>query len=263
LRDLLESHVPRGRRLRADLLYPGDPALTRPADAYRLIIGHNTLDDMERLVRNPVYLMMLRDPVDRILSLYRYWRSFEDEAVERLDLKGPRLAKAHPLGELLDRDDVEVSTNFRNSQAGQLFQGLRHPVELPEAEFLEEAKRRLDSLFWVGLVERYDASVDLLCHRLGWRTPTAHARKNVTARPPDHSGRTRRSDTPGISDDVLAKLEDQNRVDRALVAHAGERLRRDLENMAAERASGASPRRLRGPLWRNMAWKWARGYLRR
>lgn len=154
------------------------------------------------------YVTMLREPVQRVLSHYYGWRAKTAMQVPELEayLTKPR------------------KTPFDNLQVRYLAGESGRVVDVPHGQcttdMLELAKRRVDEEFLlVGLVERFEASMLLLKHRLGWRT-CFYCRSNITRERPQPSE---------IDTDTIAMIEDINTLDMALYAHAKQRLLEAIE----------------------------------
>jgi hypothetical protein len=144
------------------------------------------------------YITMLREPSERVLSLYDYIRE----------------NRAHPLHEEVARLSLEefVTSNVdryevQNGQTRQI-SGVRQDPDRPA---LELAKSNLREFFSViGLVEKFDESLMLLRKKFGWRMPF-YVKKNVT------SQRTARSTVP---ERVRAAIAERNELDIELFAFA-------------------------------------------
>ena len=157
----------------------------------RVIAGPIPFGVHRDLPRPSTYITMLREPSERVLSLYDYIR----ENV------------AHPLhGEVagLSLEDFVASEvdayEVQNGQTRQI-SGARH---VPDRPALELAKNNLREFFSVvGLVESFDESLMMLRKALGWRMPF-YVRKNVT------SQRTARATVPQR---VRKLIADRNALD--------------------------------------------------
>jgi hypothetical protein len=144
------------------------------------------------------YITMLREPSERVLSLYDYISQH----------------RAHPLHEDVAGLSLEEFVNsdvdsyeVRNGQTRQI-SGLRQE---PDLAALQLAKDNLHEFFSViGLVEKFDESLMLLRKKLGWRLPF-YVKKNVT------SQRTARSTVPKR---VRAAIAERNALDMELFAFA-------------------------------------------
>jgi hypothetical protein len=246
--DLLQAFVPPRQVLKGHLLHPDSPAIPRPVDSYRLIIGHNTYYDMSRMPVDPVYMTMLRDPIDRIVSLYYFWRSHRDDYIQQHDLKGPRLAKQLSLEEFIECEEPEALLSIRNAQCGQFHNGLRGSPGLSDEELFETSRERLDACAFVGITSEFERSVDLLCYVFGWKRPASLRSVNESFANEQEDPRYEPTERPPLPDHVRQRLIDLNQADLKLYAHARDAFHRNLQIMEEERRSGRIPDQRTSPL---------------
>lgn len=183
---------------------------------------------------------LLRDPVERALSHYGHVLRDERHYLHR---------RAKELGTFeAYLDDPETRMTVVNFQARMLgldcdiesvYQGLA-PDErdnwtlerliettdlcTPTGDLLDRARQRLDGFDVVGLTERFDESLALLCYRRGWPFPEEIHSTNINA------DRPRRQ---ALAPDTLARLIELNAIDSALYESARERFLRDFRAMLA------------------------------
>lgn len=149
---------------------------------------------------NVVTLMMLRDPIARIRSAYRFERKQE------ADTWGAQLAKTHDLAGYvrarLARPGDRQCRDFQSERLASLVPG--------EASELERAKQGLSRLSVVGLVEDFDGTMARLANALrssypdfGWEAVQAN--------------RTTPDKTTLQDGDVDSLLRDANANDLALL----------------------------------------------
>ena len=185
------------------------------------------------------YLTILRDPVDRVLSLYQH----------RVEKHGLQQTVEEYVA--ADRDAPARDGQVRRLVGSQA-ELYRAPVT---DEMLATAKRHVEERFAVvGLTERFDETVVLLGRVFGW-SDVRYVRRNV------RTGRPRREQ---LSAEAVAAIEERNRHDRELYRFAAERLERQIEaegpGFAEEverfRRRNARYQRVHGPLERaSEAWR--------
>ena len=137
---------------------------------YRYFSGHFEFPSARRIPGSPYRMTMLREPKARILSLYNFWASHSDAAIQKLNLEGPRLAKQMSLSEFLRHDADGIPGNIDNAMTRQLIgraaAGSRFALAVPEYEALRTAAANLASFRFVGVLERMEESVEILLQDL-------------------------------------------------------------------------------------------------
>ena len=168
-----------------------------------LIYGHVPFGLHDYLPGAAAYVTILRNPVDRIVSIY-YYALRRPEWALRDEINQRRLS-------LHDFALSDAAAEFNNGQT-RMLSGSDDPINSPNA--LEKARENLRRHFLLaGLMERLDESV-LLCRKLlGWRR-VFYQRKNVNRH------RVRVEDIPR---DTLAAIERNNTLDLELYEMACKR----------------------------------------
>lgn len=170
----------------------------------RLVSGHFWFGVHEALPGPSTYVTVLRDPIERVLSLYAY----------RVASQGLTVG----VDEYLERGtDVEL----RDGQT-RLLSRTPDPIGLDDStdEMLSSAKRNLSEHFaLVGLTERFDETVALLGERFGW-TRLRYVPRNVSADRPR---------AEELSDRALRRIRELNARDTELYAFAAELFERRVD----------------------------------
>lgn len=195
--------------------------LAIPADRvrnYRLYRGHFYYY-LHRLVpARFTTFTVLRDPIARALSHYEHiLRDKEHYLYEKANRQGSLAAF------LRDPETAPMIVNFQTralaldqdplAPAGETGYDLERRLESypghgePETVLLDRAITRLSQFAFVGLVERYDESVEGLFRTFGWRRPPAIPRMNVS---------TNRGTRQALTTEDRRLLEDAVRLDVAL-----------------------------------------------
>jgi hypothetical protein len=207
------------------------PAATYPAftllpesalSAYRLVRGHFWFNIGERLPLKPVYMTMLRDPIERTLSQFEFTRRNQEngtlyEMVRRMTLE-----------EYL-RDEYICEETLRDVQSRFIAPGTQ-PVDdsvfMPASfQGLASAKANLERAAFVGLVERFDDSLRLLTHTFGWRPVRRVERLNTS------SGRIQRTELPAH---IIDRIIELNENDLELYEFAKRLFERRIADMTEE-----------------------------
>lgn len=158
--------------LQPDAIHPKDfPSLPEEQRRrLRFVAGHFAYGLHEWIPRPCVYVTVLRDPVDRIRSLYDHYRNWQQSGdwhrwivAEQVDL---------------ERFVVERPSDQTDNQMVRWLSGTRARVGRCTEEMLEIAKRRLDSFLIVIFHEDIERGASNLAAALGVSLPPI-GRENV------------------------------------------------------------------------------------
>lgn len=169
-----------------------------------LVEGHQYYGVHELLPRPCVYVTMLREPVDRVLSYYSYIREWEPH---HLYQRARNMTLAQRLSEgltvELDYFMVRCLTSLAN---------IHVPFGGVTREMLIEAKAHLDGFAGIGLTEAFGESLAHFCGLFGWPVadvPRLNATRNRVGR-------------GSLSEADLALVRRHNGLDEELYAYAQE-----------------------------------------
>jgi hypothetical protein len=125
----------------------------------KMVQGHVPFGIHELVPSAPMYVTLVRDPIDRILSWYHY-------KLERKEIEGSR--DGRPIG--LEEYILKVRSKEVDNVQTRRLSGLDPEFgECPD-EMLERAKLNLRQHFAVvGVTEKFDHTLILLKRLLGWR----------------------------------------------------------------------------------------------
>jgi hypothetical protein len=184
----------------------------------RCLKGHMPYGLHQYLPRPSVYITVLRDPVDRIISHYYFVLRTPGHFLHQ-DVISKKMS-------LEDYVNSDLSSELNNGQV-RLLSGLESVDSIyghgpVSRSVLEAAKANLQNHFFaVGLSERFEESVLLFKDMLGW-TRTYFVKENVTQKRPTKSD---------VSKQILKRIEQYNALDIELYDFA-ERL---FKNMLEKR----------------------------
>jgi hypothetical protein len=145
---------------------------------YTMLMGHFGVRWNEIVGPGRRWMTALREPIDRVVSTYYYWRHSAEVSPEL-----PWLYMAHTmsLDEFVRSGHYLVLQGIQDVQTWQLADDLRwryHSV--PARDALAAAKENLDKFEFVGIHEEFDRSIECMCEYLGVAVPRSMPRVNVT-----------------------------------------------------------------------------------
>lgn len=206
---------------------------------FRLFQGHFYSHLYRLLPSRPIAITLLRDPVARALSHYRWmWRETDHYFYDRVHKVGSLMGFLHdPEGRALlsnfqtrllalDMDTMkeDPSYNLSDPYVVETLLELTTPT-MDDAELLARAKARLDSFVFVGLSERLQESMWLLDYMFGWWP--AQTVPYVNAAPSDGV-------FGDISSEAIGLLRAMTSLDAELYCYAQQRFEADYAQMMSE-----------------------------
>jgi hypothetical protein len=207
-------------------------------DAYDLFCGHFDWSQLKYVPRNAKIITVLRDPVERILSLYKYWCSFPWDYAEKTDDFGIQYAKTVSMDEFFFDAPLGIRANYENAVVRQLvgadFCRPYVGFKLADEQIVQLAKYRIDSLDVCGVTEDFHGSsvriaqclrLETLQIRFDNRTPQAAGETQAEMRLRNRYGAA-----------MAARLDQLTALDREVFGYA----RRKHHALAASRAAELS-----------------------
>jgi hypothetical protein len=174
-----------------------------------LFKGHMAFGLHELLPQPSSYITMLRDPVERVISLYYFILRTPDHYLYNL-------VREHQMS-LKECISSRISSELENGQtrllSGQLELAKKQiaSFEKSSPEWLETAKNNLSKPFTTfGITEKFDESLMLFRQKTGWKFPF-YIKHNVN---------TNRPLKEDISPDVIRLIEKYNELDIELYNYA-------------------------------------------
>ena len=142
---------------------PDGVARALARDDLTAVAGHFPFGIHRFLTRPFTYITLLRDPIDRVISLYYHERKYDHNHAIHKALQSDGVG----LGEFVTKLGY---TQANNGQC-RMIAGEEPRFGGCERRLLDTAKANLRNHFAVvGLTERFDESVDLLTRKLRWRS---------------------------------------------------------------------------------------------
>jgi hypothetical protein len=201
-------------------------------EKYRFFRSHYDHQVQRFFKKPPYFITILRDPIDRAISLYEFWKRARIRN-QPDDKPLSDLLKEATLGGLeafTCYDDPQVRARTCNRQVRQLAIGVGGLGPDPSADFSDDellamAKKNIDDYLFVGLTERFQDSVFLLNYIFGWYPIANYQSLRVAAK------RSRKEDLPK---ETLEAVSQVNQLDIALYEYGCERFQRDYDRMVRE-----------------------------
>jgi hypothetical protein len=224
----------------------------------RLVRGHFRFGPGDRglyahIAQNPILMTVLRDPVDRVVSAYKYCRSTLivqvqpkqvtvrkaslEEATRTWDQRRRQLYSAASAVSLREfARDPYFHDQVYNRQAFFVLGISRgfprspgDPAALSETALTHMAIQRLEQFAFVGIVEHLGESLTAMASMFGWSLPDRVPHLNESE--------ATRADIPL---DTRRDIEERNRIDFALYERAKAILDAELRNSRARKSTSVS-----------------------
>lgn len=178
----------------------------------RYLQGHFAYGAHEVFPQGCRYITMLREPVERVISLYYFLKR----------------TTSHPLCQVIANDKMGleefltsgISDEISNDQT-RLIAGVSTGAQAGAADMLELAKNNIENKFILaGLVEKFDDTLVLLKRRLGLKNIYYGIRNQTINRPMKEE----------ISESALSLICERNQADLDLYAFAKDRMDEEIRN---------------------------------
>lgn len=176
----------------------------------RCVYGHLRYGVHKHFSGQSVYITMVRDPLERILSTYYFVRS---RPKNRLYHKVKRMS----FSQFVTSRDPDIQASLNNHQT-RMISGTRQP-NIQKA--INHIKRRF---VVVGITEMYPESVFMMKKMLGWKNVN-YTKENVTKSRPKHTD---------ISAEIKRHIVKNNQLDYQLYDFAKKRLQKQIQLLSPQ-----------------------------
>lgn len=199
VRDYLERALPDRQFARTDGVgYVQD--IAAEAQNCDVVSGHLTAYDMSRIERPAFKMIVLREPVERLLSHYYFHKSYTADHIRTYGRDLLVKTKEKPLGELLDDDEYrDFYSAFYAKRLDPEYAGSGEPM-------LERAMSNLGSFDVIGITSRMPEFLDSVSAALGTE-PASHDVALNARRDRVHQEGFEFADREPLSDTDLIKIE--------------------------------------------------------
>lgn len=205
-------------------------------DCYRLFQGHFDHDFIDGFQGPKIKLTILREPCNRLVSLYDFWRSYSWDYI-RTELppppvNGPAVAKSSGFSDFLKTTNPFARDHIYNKAARQILGAEFEELAHNQDTIIERCIRRLETFDWVGITEEFQRSIRDLSILLGTPEPPVEIRSNRTyyadARGTERVARTE------PSAEQIALMQELTHCDIAIYNHARRMLKMRDSDVAAK-----------------------------
>lgn len=150
---------------------------------FRLFRGHFGYWLYRILPKKPLYMTMLREPVSRAVSeFFQGYRNtpIRDDSLNEFhnllnkerDYSRFRNTQVRHIGLDLDVSKINRSSDPDENYHFATFRNLKFTnPKIPDKELTKIAKKRIQEFLFVGILERFEESIMLLCYTFGWKFP--------------------------------------------------------------------------------------------
>ena len=227
-------------------------AAMRANPALRVVSTHQFRPPLPEIPHTRVFtLMMFRDPLERAISVYHFNRRRGDR-----DDRFAKAARAMSLRDYIDWSmQPGIPSTLCNFHIAKCLDDTFHDPSSADGEHLEAARRYIDSVPLVGLVDRFDDSMVLFEHLLREAFPSidlSYVKRNagprLTWRDRDKANILREA----IGETLFGELRQRNAYDLEVLSYVRETFQRrigEVPGLEHARADFRSRCRKRESVW--------------
>jgi len=196
------------------------PKLPLNFSNYRFVRGHYGIGFYRLLPKKPIYITILREPTDLIISMYKMLQRQRAEAERYSIPQDKTISELITDPKILDIKDTltrwlgvdqDVLSFTKDMDLNQIadFQPEEHETflspDMSDEELLKVAKQHLTEFAWVGILERFEESMFLLYYQFGWNPIRDTRKRNVAPK-----------DSNDLNDAAKKQLDEWTKLDRDL-----------------------------------------------
>ena len=222
LHAILEGQYPQSTHISSNGLQTLNEILTlseQDMDNIDVIRGHMNFGVHKLFARPAVYISMLRDPVERVIS--HYYHALRDPRHPLYDKCVSNNMKLEDfVFQMTDNDNGQVRALAGFADQLAFFRKDYIPFGKCNNDILETAKANLSNFKAVGLMERFDESLILFKRILKWELPPLYEKSNVA---------NNRLRLPEISQKAIDLITEINQYDLQIYAYASDLLQKRID----------------------------------
>jgi hypothetical protein len=147
---------------------------------YRVFSGHFDYVSTHLIPGRKALITMLRNPIDRLVSLYHFQKAHRQEVIDRDGLYLARVANSHSMAEFFQLEEIRSHPSIHNAMTRMLSDRVNrlrwekyHENRTPAlvTPDLESAFEALENMRAFGLLESYEESIEWIFQSLGISVP--------------------------------------------------------------------------------------------
>ena len=173
-------------------------------------------------------ISVLRDPIDRLVSLYNFHRAHGNTIIEQNNIQHARWANDHDIDSYFANPIITKHHSLDNSMVRhfsnipQIGNGILVPAmgSVGLDEMLEQAIENLSKFAFIGFMDQYESDVGRLAHVLGMTPPQELQRRQVLEDLMETNTAMKRIVKQRPSPASLEAIEELTAYDRILYTHA-------------------------------------------
>lgn len=193
-------------------------------NSYKFFSAHMDFRNLSRVSSSSYTITLLRDPKQRILSLYYFWKAQTRDHIDRHDMIGPRRAKDMPLREFLEDLPDFLRKDFDNvyvrNLIGPLWTGRGGALMLQGDDALRIAMRNLLKIDEVGFTTEISDLIKRVFSTLKVDPPVQLPRSRAFENFGQDDPNTEKVEKEEITPEIDALLDELTFLDRQLYESA-------------------------------------------
>lgn len=144
-------------------------------ESYRFFSGHFFLNSTKRIPGQKFVFTILRNPKDRIISLYYFWRRHKEDVATQGRLNGPLVARSHDLLDFLKINNP-LPRNAIKNEITRVFAGNISTEDgdrykerndyVSKFDIMRRAVSALATINYVGFMDSLEEDINYICEML-------------------------------------------------------------------------------------------------
>ena len=178
---------------------------------HQFFSGHFDYSSVRLIPGEKNVITILRDPVQRLISLYYFVKSHNKEYVEKRNLTLAIIAnQCNSIEEFFTHEVVRTHRGINNTMVRLLSTGENSDLS---TSHLDQAFDVLSSFTSFGIMEKYDNSVELIFDSLGFTKPKEIKKRQVLDNIVQTNPLLKKIEKEPVTDNLISIIEDLVKLD--------------------------------------------------